>query len=1850
MPFSAAEPQSLPPLGSTWFHYQAQVPPQTHLPMDRTTYYDTPTHTYLIGTNAEGKDYRLIKFTKDDEKLDVHFSDVYDRDYMVNLVRTIKEVAGGGGAVQCGKAKGILGFVRFTKGYYMILITRRREVARIGTHRIFHVSGTTMVSLCEPQKHQFLRRRSDEEFYRDLFMKFELDDAYFYYSHTYDITNKLQTNMTGQMPTDSADPSSFPAGGPQPADAAPCPRLFGRLPIRRKFVWNEFLLEPTCVSGPRPKQKGASAMSAEYTCSIAKGIHVADAWLPWIVFAIRGCVSQCRLETTASPVTVVLIGRTSKNFAGTRYLRRGVNEDGHVANHVEVEQIVFVNSSLSHCGARGRFSSYVQVRGSVPVHWFHGMVQRPKPPILLGKVDPFYNSTRLHLEEILSDFGAPVVLMNLLKTHEKKKREFVLTSEYVKAFSLLTAHMEGPRDAIPIRYHSFDLRNAADRAWNSMTAFGEREGDEIGIFACDLESVRLQSGVVRSNCVDCIDRTNLAQFFFGLHALGKQLTAVGILHHEVDIALSQQSAYDAMLRLYLRLGDAIAIQYGGSAQVGAGILHRGLGWDKMMGIKRLYNNLVVDKDRQQIMNLFLGLYEPCPNKLRLGNRLTLPLHRKALVLHESAVAAYATAVNNDRISNSDDVTPSTTRTPPAFSAVSATGSRRRGGSVVGSPVGTNDAPSYWDIASTVVDEATAFAMRRVVDIQEVEADYYLHCSAGPTIGASGALHEWWVAPLGQFAARYEHIRSCTEDGGRVSRYSRRRRQSSWCFSGGGARLDASGSLECSMDVDDADISPTGSHPQHQFRAPPPPAETARPCPPYYLLTSKGHVLQFDSEEAWRGEAMHCWLRNRGNRGGADSDDEPQLESATADMSPQPLLRATNTRTTLASTALKENPQEFNVPGKLSIARPPQHGSWFMSPRSSVCLTAAPPCMDTAVTGTLPDVLRCGVKQCVPLWQLSPSAKPCERTYHQPLFVVADPIPEIYWDHGPDYGNSFELVHNHLTFPDEVHHSIHKRELDELRRACDRPPSDDAKRRAMVTALLRFGDPLLWTADDLCDALELTHGDDILAPTLEYIRQENIFGARFIQWGQWDHFRQATLLRSFVGVMRMIPSTDERAVIEAYVSGPGEPNWPALFKTFDGEDEFETISKSILSSTVHDGPGDDHPSQAESGYAARYPCGGLAHAEGTVMFLQTFVTVALDEITADRFVRFLGDVMSAEPEDPNDRRKLNGGVPRQDRLRYHHQPENSQSPSVAVLHHAFWLSTLLNWLVHNSQRLGMTMHCELLAEDSRHRAGEFIMWLLYAGLVVPAEHMSGFTSASIASVNHHPHTGVDVCSVIVKDVLAERNNVLFTLPTLQRRLVINVPKPLLNTTLFSLSVAGADGRGGPSTTSSKRAHDAAFLRIPPTPRRFGGAGSASEGTGGFSDRDSHGTRASHADPFSGGGGGGIGAASDIAANSPLQFAECCANLAINSLSFLDEQLSHSSIASCEHAFSHVVELEHVDLSLLNSKARLCFFINIFNTLYIHAWIHALQHPVIDIRRFYHMYSYNIGGHHFSLHEIKHGVLRRNRPGPVDVLAPFAPGDPRISLIPNPSEVLQLDPGTTETPIMRARVLLALIDMYLTPERLPELVPYSARLFVDDGGSSVANQSIVQPIVYDDGFEVVEHDDSSDDEAPHFQTSSSSKAATGVAGLPPSLTGGVAPGVAFFASLFRRDRTRTGSVIPQHFCIAMVASFFHEQLNSIETNFVNALNDPNQPQTSVNQGNPYPRLIQGLIGLEDIGRSPDEIAKLYLKKRRRAAAGQVNQSVQNVQQSSHHYVQGSSGTGGAAANFTASGGAFASTMRR
>ena len=88
-------------------------------------------------------------------------------------------------------AHGILGFVRFLKGFYLILITARKKVAQIGMHSIYKIMDTQMVPLFRTTTNLY---RDEEAKYLNIFSQIKIQNGFFF-SYTYDLTHSLQENI-----------------------------------------------------------------------------------------------------------------------------------------------------------------------------------------------------------------------------------------------------------------------------------------------------------------------------------------------------------------------------------------------------------------------------------------------------------------------------------------------------------------------------------------------------------------------------------------------------------------------------------------------------------------------------------------------------------------------------------------------------------------------------------------------------------------------------------------------------------------------------------------------------------------------------------------------------------------------------------------------------------------------------------------------------------------------------------------------------------------------------------------------------------------------------------------------------------------------------------------------------------------------------------------------------------------------------------------------------------------------------------------------------------------------------------------------------------------------------------------------------------------------------------------------------------------------------------------------------------------------------------------------------------------------------------------------------------------------
>ncbi|KAG5353447.1 hypothetical protein C0989_006603 [Termitomyces sp. Mn162] len=138
-----------------------------------------------------------------------------------------------------------------------------------------------------------------------------------------------------------------------------------------------------------------------------------------------------------------------------------------------------------------------------------------------------------------------------------------------------------------VRYEYFDFHTECkNMRWDRISILTDILKDDLekeGYFRLDAsqsEPVKLQQGVVRTNCMDNLDRTNVVQGTLGKWILNKQLVELGILPSGTGIddyeafskdfresmcnLLNAVSAILTIFPVWADHADAIAVAYGGS--------------------------------------------------------------------------------------------------------------------------------------------------------------------------------------------------------------------------------------------------------------------------------------------------------------------------------------------------------------------------------------------------------------------------------------------------------------------------------------------------------------------------------------------------------------------------------------------------------------------------------------------------------------------------------------------------------------------------------------------------------------------------------------------------------------------------------------------------------------------------------------------------------------------------------------------------------------------------------------------------------------------------------------------------------------------------------------------------------------------------------------------------------------------------------------------------------------------------------------------------------------------------------------------------------------------------------------
>ncbi|GAB4849993.1 hypothetical protein Ancab_029292 [Ancistrocladus abbreviatus] len=557
--------------------------------------YETRSNFYMVGRDKSKRLWRVLKIDRSEPSELVVCEDptVYSLRECCVLLRRIHE--GNrctGGLKFVTTCYGIVGFIKFLGPYYILLITERRKVGMICGHAIYAISRSKMIPIPHSTMRSSMDNSKNENRYKKLLCTVDITKDFFF-SYSYQVMHSLQKNLSsGEM---------------------------GMMSYDTMFVWNGFL-------------------TWEIRNNLGNTL--------WTVALVHGFFRQVKFSKSGRSFIVTLIARRSRHYAGTRFLKRGVNKKGRAANDVETEQIVFEESPGGRASA---ISSVVQIRGSIPLFWSQATSRlNIKPDIILSYEDPNYEATQLHFQNLVARYGNPIIILNLIKKQEKKPRESILHAEFVKAVAFINS---GLTKENRLKFQTLDLhrifRLKGTKVFMLLNKVAANALDQTGFFHCqDLPYVKsggsfnwssldaehgndpndtsdfqaakpssLQSGVLRTNCIDCLDRTNVAQYAYGFVALGHQLHALGITDaSEIDV--DDPLAYKLM-GLYEAMGDTLSLQYGGSAAHNKIFSERRGQWkaatqsqEFIRTLQRYLSNAYMDAMKQDAINLFLGHFQP----------------------------------------------------------------------------------------------------------------------------------------------------------------------------------------------------------------------------------------------------------------------------------------------------------------------------------------------------------------------------------------------------------------------------------------------------------------------------------------------------------------------------------------------------------------------------------------------------------------------------------------------------------------------------------------------------------------------------------------------------------------------------------------------------------------------------------------------------------------------------------------------------------------------------------------------------------------------------------------------------------------------------------------------------------------------------------------------------------------------------------------------------------------------------------------------------------------------------------------------------------------------------------------
>ncbi|TYI87702.1 hypothetical protein E1A91_D04G154500v1 [Gossypium mustelinum] len=316
----------------------------------------------------------------------------------------------------------------------------------------------------------------------------------------------------------------------------------------------------------------------------------------FIIPLLQGSFQVTQLKLKSSPATFTLLSRRCTRRLGTRMWRRGANLEGDTANFIETEQLLELE---------GFRCSSLQIRGSIPLLWEQIVDLSYKPQLRIIQHEQTPQVVERHFNDLYQRYEETIAVD--------------LTDKHGDEGQLSAAYAEEMQKLPNVRYVSFDFHHVCGSSnFANLQVLYDKISEEFekqGYFLIDKDGKILeeQRGIIRSNCIDCLDRTNVTQSYLAQQTLDIQLQRLGVFTSTEYISMFPED-YVKFRTLWAEQGDEISLEYAGTHALKGDLVRYGkqtvAGFikDGMSALSRYYVNNFHDGIRQDALDLVSGRY------------------------------------------------------------------------------------------------------------------------------------------------------------------------------------------------------------------------------------------------------------------------------------------------------------------------------------------------------------------------------------------------------------------------------------------------------------------------------------------------------------------------------------------------------------------------------------------------------------------------------------------------------------------------------------------------------------------------------------------------------------------------------------------------------------------------------------------------------------------------------------------------------------------------------------------------------------------------------------------------------------------------------------------------------------------------------------------------------------------------------------------------------------------------------------------------------------------------------------------------------------------------------------------